>query len=183
MVELMVVIAILAILSMIAIPSFNQLIASNRITTVTNDLFGSLQEAKSEAIRRGIRVTLCPSINGTSCQSTTPTWTVGWITFVDDTRVTDPIVDSGEAVLKIIQSISDGVIIKGSTDYASFSPDGTAKLINGGFLNTTIRVCHPSTSLTNDSRARDIRVLRTGRIFITKPPGIVSSCPAPGAPT
>lgn len=179
----MVTIAILAILSMIAIPSFNQLIASVRVTTATNDLFGSLQEAKSEAIRRGSRITLCPSTDGSTCQTTTPTWTVGWISFVDTTRDTDAVVDSGEAILKVTQSTSADVIIQASTDYASFSSDGTAKTINGAFLNSTVRVCHPSSALSNDARARDIRILRTGRVLITKPTGIDSTCPAPGAPT
>jgi type IV fimbrial biogenesis protein FimT len=183
LVELMVTIAIFAILATLAVPSFNQLIASNRVTTATNDLFGSLQEAKSEAIRRGSRITLCPSTDGSTCQTTTPTWTVGWISFVDSTRASDPSVDTGETILKVTQSTSDGIVIKASTDYASFSSDGTSKLINGGFLNSTIRICNPSSDLSNDARARDIRILRTGRIFITKPTGIDTTCPAPGSPT
>ncbi len=179
LVELMVTIAIFATLAMLAIPSFNQIIASTRLTTATNDLYGSLVQAKSEAIRRGTRVTLCPSTDGSSCQTTTPTWTVGWITFVDGTRTTAPTVDAGETVLQVTQYTSPSVVFKTATDYASFSSDGSSRQIDGGFLNSTIRLCNPSKALSNDARARDISILRTGRVTITKPPGIDMTCPAP----
>jgi len=60
LVELMVTIAVLAILLAIGIPSFASLIASNRLTSATNELVAALQTARTEAIRRNVRVTVCP---------------------------------------------------------------------------------------------------------------------------
>ncbi|MCB4361260.1 GspH/FimT family pseudopilin [Quatrionicoccus australiensis] len=58
LVELMVTIAILAILAMMAAPSMQGQIASSRVTAATNDLLTTLAHARSEAVRRGITVTV-----------------------------------------------------------------------------------------------------------------------------
>ena len=57
-------------------------IQANRLTAQTNDLVTVLNYARSEAIKRGVRVTLCSSNNGTSCLGST-TWDTGWIAFID----------------------------------------------------------------------------------------------------
>ena len=58
LIELMVTIAIAAILLGIAIPSFTETIASNRLTTNANALVTALNFARSEAVKRGIQVTV-----------------------------------------------------------------------------------------------------------------------------
>lgn len=56
LVELMCVIAILAIVTTMGIPSFNTMIKNNRIVTATNDLNAILQYARAEAVRSGGRI-------------------------------------------------------------------------------------------------------------------------------
>ncbi|WP_440998200.1 GspH/FimT family pseudopilin [Arhodomonas sp. SL1] len=51
LIELLVTIVILAILAAIATPSFQQTIASNRLTSATNELVGALTFARSQAVR------------------------------------------------------------------------------------------------------------------------------------
>lgn len=58
LVELMVTIAILAILATIAAPAMQGQIAASRVTTATNDLLGTLAHARSEAVRRSTTVTV-----------------------------------------------------------------------------------------------------------------------------
>jgi len=58
MIELMVSLAVLAILLGIAVPSFRQMLSSNRITGRSNDLIGDLRLARSEAVRRAQPVTM-----------------------------------------------------------------------------------------------------------------------------
>ncbi|AZZ94364.1 prepilin-type N-terminal cleavage/methylation domain-containing protein [Hahella sp. KA22] len=53
LVELMVVIAILAITLVLGLPSFSNLIDSNRVTANTNTLVGALNLARMEAVNRG----------------------------------------------------------------------------------------------------------------------------------
>lgn len=67
--ELVIVIGIIAVLLAIANPSFVRIIKTNRVATEATQFVGDLQYARSEAIRQGGPVTLCPSTNGTSCTS------------------------------------------------------------------------------------------------------------------
>lgn len=182
LVELLVSMAVLAVLLGIAVPSFQAVVASSQLSSRTNDLVGALSLARSEAIRRGVRVTLCKSSDGASCASTGD-WDQGWITFVDTTRSgTDAAVDSGETVIQIYQGNANAVSIKGSTNvanYVSFASDGRAKVMAGTPQTGTLRPCSSSTALSNDSRARSIEITTTGRVSSTSVSGIASSCPAP----
>lgn len=71
LIEMMVAVAILAALSAIAAPSFNQMVASQRLKSASSDLFSALMRTRSEAIKRNTEVTLTPA--------TTSLWQSGWI--------------------------------------------------------------------------------------------------------
>ncbi len=76
LVELMVTLSVLAVLLGVGVPSFQATIRGNRITATANDLVAALQFARSEAVRLGVNVTLCPSNNQTTCSGA---WTDGWV--------------------------------------------------------------------------------------------------------
>jgi type IV fimbrial biogenesis protein FimT len=82
MTELMVVMAIVAILLAIGVPSFRYVTNANRMSSEVNGLLGDLMFARGEAIKQGLPVLVCTSANGTTCAGTT-TWESGWITCVD----------------------------------------------------------------------------------------------------
>ena len=82
LIETLVVIAIVAILLGIAVPSYTYITNSYRMTGEVNGLLGDAQFARSEAIKEGNQVILCSSTNGTSCAGVT-TWQLGWIVCVD----------------------------------------------------------------------------------------------------
>lgn len=89
MVELMVVIAIVAILTTLAAPSFKSLIQSNSMSSAVNSFLADMRFARSEALRRGGSVVLCRSDNpeattpACSTDSGTFGWVSGWIVYVD----------------------------------------------------------------------------------------------------
>lgn len=173
LVELMVAVAVAAVLVAIAAPSFQSLIASNRLTTKTNELVTSLTLARSEAIRKGVRVVICKSADGSTCAST-GNWSVGWMVFEDSDS--DAAKDAGETVLGTYADSAAEPKVAGNASLAEkvwFSPDGRAGLTG------TIRVCHTSASLSNDRRTRDIAITATGRVATGAPTGIASSCPDP----
>jgi type IV fimbrial biogenesis protein FimT len=64
-IELMIVLAVLAVLSAVAIPNFSEMIANNRISTNTNTFIGAFSYARSEAVGRGSSVRVS-SLTGTS---------------------------------------------------------------------------------------------------------------------
>lgn len=181
LIELLVVIAIAAILAGLAIPSFQGLIASSNLTSTTNDLIATLARAKSDAIRRGKRVTVCMSADGATC-TTTGDWTQGWILFNDDDHAAaSATVESTNDITSIAAAVTNGLVIKAKSaqPYFSYSADGQAKLMNGGSGAGRIRVCSASTALTNDTRARDIVINWVGRVTLEKPTGVAATCPAP----
>ncbi|WP_373002152.1 GspH/FimT family pseudopilin [Marinobacter sp.] len=58
LVELMIVIALIAVIAGFAIPQFGRIIDNNRVVSTTNSIVGLLNYSRSEAVRRGVRVTV-----------------------------------------------------------------------------------------------------------------------------
>lgn len=90
-IELMLTLAVVAILATVAAPSFVNVIQNNRATTQANELVAAINLTRSEAVKRGVRVSLCSSSDQASCDDSND-WSVGWIAFVD-TGVANPVVD------------------------------------------------------------------------------------------
>ena len=184
LIELMVGVAVLAILLAIAAPNFQGMTASSRLTSVSNELLGSIQQARAQAIRTGARVTVCRSTNGTQCDTSTGVgWERGWIVFGDTTRSgADAAVDTGETILTRITAPGTGASVVGSTqvaNYVSFAADGRPRLMGGGVQAGTLRVCSPSDALRNDTRARDIVLTTSGQINVVRPANVANNCPNP----
>ena len=72
LVELMVVIAVLAILATIAIPGFQGIVAQNRASSAANELLATLQLARSAAIAQSRPVTVRPI-------DEVGDWALGWV--------------------------------------------------------------------------------------------------------
>lgn len=72
--EILVTIAVVAIVASLAVPSFQNMIATQRVRSAANDLVAALNFARSEAVKRNRVVTVTPGA----------AWTAGWtITYVD----------------------------------------------------------------------------------------------------
>ncbi|WP_341303802.1 GspH/FimT family pseudopilin [Pseudomonas sp. TMP25] len=71
LIEMMVAIAIIAILASVGIPAFQNMTLNNRITTTTNGLLGVLQLARSEAVTKRRDITVCPSTDQATCTAGT----------------------------------------------------------------------------------------------------------------
>jgi len=78
LIELLTLISIVAILAAIALPNFSRTIKSERDTSQINTLLDGLTMARSEAIKYGKPVTICPG-NTNAC--TDANWADGWIVF------------------------------------------------------------------------------------------------------
>jgi type IV fimbrial biogenesis protein FimT len=171
LVELLAVIAIAAVLAGAAIPGMSALTRSTRLTTATNDLFASFTLARSEAIKRKSRVTLCKSSNGVSC-STSGGWEQGWILFHDidhsGTR------EAGEPVLQRAPALDSELRLSGNLNvsrYVSYSDSGTTQLSSGAFQAGTITLCNAS---ARGGDARQIILSSSGRPRVQKTQ--VASC-------
>ena len=74
--ELLLAIAILAIVTTAALPAFTTFIQNNRLTGQTNELVTAFQFARSEALKRADPVTVCSSSDGEDCGGS---WNEGWM--------------------------------------------------------------------------------------------------------
>jgi type IV fimbrial biogenesis protein FimT len=110
LIELMVTIAVVAILLGVAVPAFTSSQLSTQLRTSTNNLIAGAHLARSEAIKRNTIVRLCVSADGATCGS--GNWNQGWI------------VVSGAEVLHREDAISDRYHIITASDAYSFKPTG-----------------------------------------------------------
>jgi type IV fimbrial biogenesis protein FimT len=135
LIELMIVLAIAAILAQIALPEFSDILKNNRSTARINELQTSLTFARSEAIKRNHPVVLCKSTNGTSCQDSGTSWQSGWLVFEDDNG--NGAVDSGEDVLSLHGNVAEQFTLKFTPARIVYTGSGLAT--QG--LNSTFTLC------------------------------------------
>ncbi|SEK68671.1 type IV fimbrial biogenesis protein FimT [Pseudoxanthomonas sp. GM95] len=94
--ELMVAIAIAAILLSLALPSFQSTMRSNRLATTSNQFIAAIALARSDAIKTTRATGICGSTDGAACAAD-GTWTGGFLVWQDTNR--DGAKNTGEAVL------------------------------------------------------------------------------------
>ena len=100
-IELMVTVAVLAILAGIAAPSFNPIIERWRVRQISEELQSTLYFARSEAVKRGGGVTILRNTSTDGCtisDTDTDVWNCGWLVFAD--KNSNGVKDSGEEILQ-----------------------------------------------------------------------------------
>lgn len=153
LIELVVALSVLAIIVAMAVPSFTSLINSNRLSTNANELVAAVQLAKMESLRRGMRVGVCESSNGTTCTDG-DTW-AQWITIADIDRDGD--FDAADEVLRVgIAKVPVQVRVSGDIgdngNRIEFRPDGLARDDGGALLNANVGVCIATTQPAENRR-------------------------------
>ena len=137
--ELITVMAIVAILMGIGVPSYRYVTTSYRMSAEVNSLLGDLQYARAEALREGLFVTVCVSRDGLSCDGGSTTWQEGWIVFSDPNG--NATVDAGEIVLKVQQPFlgnpADTFIANNALSAVTYNREGFATTL-AGFPDATI---------------------------------------------
>lgn len=163
LIELFVTIAIAGVLLAIAIPNFADLMRNNRSEAAANELVSALNAARGEAVKRGARVSLCPSANGTSCSGTS--WQAGWIVFVDTAAGDTTSTTTVGTVLNRRTAMPTGATATATgaatvtADFIRYSGLGFAP------VRTDIRV---QTTGCVGSNARIIAISASGRISVRK---------------
>jgi type IV fimbrial biogenesis protein FimT len=156
LVELMMAITVVAILLVIAVPSFRDAALGSRLSAVANNLLASVQLARSEAIKRNQTVTLCASANGTSCAGSGD-WEQGWIMLDADNNV----IKRQEALPAGLKLLQAGTIVAPATTFLAplqFQPLGI------GATAGSFTVCRASPL---GSQERVVTVTATGTAYVT----------------
>ncbi|XXK28517.1 GspH/FimT family pseudopilin [Arenicellales bacterium nBUS_45] len=160
LIETLVVIALLAIFAVFAIPMFGDLTQNNRMRAQVSNLVGQFAQARTEAMRRGFRVTMCP---GTESGCSGNQWENGLIAFVDIDA--DGVRDSGEEIILVGAALTGNNTLRSDqfSTFISFRYDGASTAVDGS--------ANPGSFVVCDSRgfgehARALNILATGRIKI-----------------
>jgi type IV fimbrial biogenesis protein FimT len=156
LIEVLVTLTVLAVLTMVAAPSFNDAFLSNKLASFANSFVASAQLARSEAIKRNAVVRLCSSADGAGC-ATAGTFQQGWIVFNDANN--DGVVSPGETIIQVQQALS--------SDYHFTSSNGYSlafQSIGAGATNAHLILCRATPSPGRQERTLDLSA--TGRISV-----------------
>jgi type IV fimbrial biogenesis protein FimT len=142
LIELLITMVVVAILLMVGVPGFKQLVKNNRISGQAGKLIMALQVARSEAVKRGAATVICASTDQLTCSGDSD-WASGWIAFSDLDR--DATLDgngtctteadhlSKECIMRVTGAL-ESVSVAGGDDYIAFQPGGHAS--NGPVIFT-----------------------------------------------
>jgi type IV fimbrial biogenesis protein FimT len=160
LIELVVTIAVVAILTMIALPNFADTIRSNRATTIANEFNTALAVARSEAVKRNRDVRFCAS-DGATC---TGTWAGGWLTWVDANGNNAPSADEIVSYASGPTAAAFPITEAASATQVTFTSRGRAAAAAAFAIQ-------PAGCAVGKPYRRTITVTITGRSFVAKPPG------------
>jgi len=138
LIEMMVTVAIAAILASLAIPSFRTMLVKRAVVAAADTMVTDFRYARSEALKRSNLVSLCASSNGTTCTGAGAAWKDGWIIFIDANG--NGAWDAGDEILRVQQAFDSIASIKDDplNDRTSFTyqPTGMTKSSSQTFFFT-----------------------------------------------
>jgi type IV fimbrial biogenesis protein FimT len=144
LIELMVTVALVAIVLAIGVPSFQTTIRNNRLSSYANEFLSALNLARTEAIRRRQPVVLCKSADGSFCQTDGKNWEIGWIVFVDsDPSGAKNLRDSTEPILRVWPAFPAGYTLRpNSTNFYDSLGYGADGSVNNNKVGGTFALCY-----------------------------------------
>jgi len=154
LVELMVTVAVAAILLTLAVPNVRTMVQNNRITAQVNDFATAATLARSEAVRRSRLVTLCISSDQDTCDESGSDWSAGWIVIEGEAG-------GGGNVLRVWEAPAG--------DPSMVAADGrnVITFMRNGGVEDDFSMSHTIPDCTGD-QARDIEISLTGRIQVQR---------------
>jgi type IV fimbrial biogenesis protein FimT len=140
LIELMVTLAIVAILATLAAPSFQTFIVRSNLSGLSNDITASILQARQEAISKNSCVTMCRSTSASSaapkCNLDDETndgknWNVGWIVFLNPTcDLSNKTPDAG-FILRAREAGNTGYFALKNSTTETMVFNGTGQMQNG----------------------------------------------------
>jgi type IV fimbrial biogenesis protein FimT len=152
--ELMICLAIVAVLAALGVPSFRRQIAAAAVTAAVNQTMGALQLARGTALATGSSATLCLTPDGAHCGFGAREWML----FTNTPGGSGSQREAGEPLLRRWR-LPRGVVVSGTRGHALFLPQTSAA------ATLTFDFCHESYPALHSS----VVVSQTGRARISRP--------------
>jgi type IV fimbrial biogenesis protein FimT len=159
--ELMTAIAVLAILAGVGVPAFTSVVRNSQISAESGNLITALNLGRSEALKRGMRVSVCGAAAANACTDDSD-WSQGWLVFTDEFGDIG-VIDAQDVVLQVWPAPLSGVGVNANVSAITFARDARAEF-PGDF--TVLK------SGCTKNQQREIEVVPSGRISLTR-----SDCP------
>ncbi|GAC15114.1 type IV fimbrial biogenesis protein FimT [Aliiglaciecola lipolytica E3] len=154
LVELMIGLAIVAIILVVAIPAAQGIIVKNRIVAEINEISGVIQFARANAVDEQLNTIVCPTADFSTCSTN---WNQVKMVFGDEdgngSRGDD------EDILVATSLISENNYVTGPGQAIRFNPNGSAN------AQSSILICHDSKEATY---ARELTVTPQGRVKMSQ---------------
>lgn len=164
--ELLVTLAVIAILAMIGAPAMGSLLARSREANAEASIAGSLRRARTTAVAHNTRVVVCPSRDGRHCNKDDD-WQHGWLVADDGNRDGQP--DAGAQTLAVIGAMPAGtrIITSAGRGQLVFHANG-----NAAGSNVRFTICQ-----LHERGGKSVILANSGRVRIAKPdPGRLQRC-------
>lgn len=166
LIELLVAISISAILIALAIPSFASFITNNINTMHMDQFISSIQTTRSEALKLNARVSMCPSINGSSCSDSND-WTTGWLIFKDVGGENGKF-DANDKLIKVYGRVANQISITANSEskYIQF--------LSSGYTSNYSNVASPQMEFIitpencEGNNSKEIQLARYGHLAYSK---------------
>lgn len=168
LIELMVTVALVAILLAVAVPSLTTFQRNAQLTSFSNTLLAAINAARGEAMKRGRSAMVVP-VDGSS-------WSSGWVVFVDLDR-SQTYVEAGDLTLlkrdappSYLSITATGTAAE-TPPYIMFDASGYAKTKTGGFPgNQSFTIKREDATGTDEfAQTRRIKIASTGRVRVCTP--------------
>ncbi|MCW8107373.1 GspH/FimT family pseudopilin [Alteromonas ponticola] len=130
LVEMMIALAIMAILITVVAPNVQTILMQNRIVADINNLSAAIKHARFTAVDEQTAVTFCPTSNYTHCASS---WALAKMVFIDSNG--NGLRDDSEAIILSADPLSSSNSVSGATGAVQFSANG------GTDLNAAVTIC------------------------------------------
>jgi type IV fimbrial biogenesis protein FimT len=164
LIETLVVVAVVVVLSVMATPSLVAWHVRDQVDARARALFSTFSYARSEAVRRGARVTVCRVdaarhclASGQPCRVGVTDWACGWAVMVER---------GGTSTVLRAQSELAAVSIAGTQTNLTFTPP--AGQLIGSFRSFDIAPQFSSRAVQGEGWRRCIRIAAGGRPRITE---------------
>lgn len=140
LIELLLTVSIVALLASLAVPSYRALFVKRSVQSTADAFVVDMRYARSEAIKRSIRVSVCRSADGATCSGAGGVWKDGWLVFTDADG--DGAVDAADDEILRVQQVFPSILTMQSTIPSNdlrrfvFQPTGWAKAASQTFIVT-----------------------------------------------
>jgi len=150
LIELMLVVGIVGVLAVVALPAMRDLVVSNRMKTLSLDIYTSLALARSEAIKR--------NSGNISMIATGGNWQNGWQVCVDTNANSS--CDAGEAVVTAMDAVDSSVTLT-AKDPATLNPISIVTFNRDGRLSSaavSFRIIYTANNAQTPMRCVELSV-------------------------